>query len=241
MSYILDALKKAEAERHIGQVPGLHVQPAAALPASPAPARAGKLLRILGALLLAAGGALAWLRPWQPPPALSPTVAPVTASAAKPVTEPSPIPQIVAVSPPPEPPTPVVRETAKPRPAAAPRPVETKNSGAPAKPAKRPAEQPAPQSAPVPAPSSDLKLSAALTPEAGVASPGELPEQIQRELPNLAIGGFIYSDNPRERQLLVNKRLLHEGSEAAPGVKLEKMLPNAAVFSYKGYRYRLPY
>lgn len=69
----------------------------------------------------------------------------------------------------------------------------------------------------------------------------ELPEQIQRELPSLTIGGYIYSDNPRERQLLVNRRLLHEGEEAAPGIVLEKMMPKAAVFNYKGYRYRIAY
>jgi general secretion pathway protein B len=107
--------------------------------------------------------------------------------------------------------------------------------------AKPPARQAAPA---LPRPGTgetDLKLSAALTPETGTFSPRELPEQIQRELPKLAIGGYIYSDNPRERQLLVNQRLLHEGEEAAPGVMLEKMLPKAAVFTYKGYRYRLAY
>jgi general secretion pathway protein B len=69
----------------------------------------------------------------------------------------------------------------------------------------------------------------------------ELPEQVQREIPTIAIGGYIYSEDQRERQLLANRRLLHEGEEAAPGVRLEKMLPNEAVFNYRGYRYRIPY
>lgn len=248
MSYILDALKKAEAERHIGQIPGLHVQPAAALPSPTAPKHNNKLLLTIVAILLGAGGVLAWLQPWQSPPthsgaaavAQSQTLAPADAPSTPPAALPVPAPQIVAISPPPEPPRPVVRKEPKPRPAATPqRPDTPKAASAADKPTPR-ATQTA-SAAARPATANDLKLSTALTPEAGVSSPGELPEQIQRELPALAIGGYIYSDNPRERQLLVNKRLLHEGAEAAPGVKLEKMLPNAAVFNYKGYRYRLSY
>lgn len=248
MSYILDALKKAEAERHIGQIPGLHVQPAAALPSPAAPKHSNKAVLTLAAVLLGAGGVLAWLQPWQSQPtqsgntavaqpqALAPDNAPITPAAAAPV----PAPQIVAISPPPEPPKPVVRDAPKPRTAATPPPPDTKKAGPAADKASSRATQTA-SAAARPAADNDLKLSTALTPEAGVSSPAELPEQIRRELPSLAIGGYIYSDNPRERQLLVNKRLLHEGAEAAPGVKLEKMLPNAAVFTYKGYRYRLAY
>lgn len=247
MSYILDALKKAEAERHIGQIPGLHVQPAAALPTPAAPKHNNKvLLLIIAAIALGAGGVLAWLQPWQSAPTQSgpaavaqQTLVPAGAPLTPPVAAPAPAPQIVAVSPPPEPPKPVARKEPKPRPAATPRRPDTpKAATAAVKPTPR-ATQTASTARPTPA--NDLKLSTALTPEVGVSSPGELPAQIQRELPALAIGGYIYSDNPRERQLLVNKRLLHEGAEAAPGVKLEKMLPNAAVFNYKGYRYRLAY
>ncbi|QAU35186.1 general secretion pathway protein GspB [Janthinobacterium sp. 17J80-10] len=248
MSYILDALKKAEAERHIGQIPGLHVQPAAALPRGSAPAHSNKVLMVIAAVLVGVGVLLAWLQPWQsqatqssqvaatqPEPA-APTGAPTAVSST-----PSPSPQIVVVTPPPELPKPVERDAAKPRSPVTPRPRETAKSAPASTMAKPSAVQPPSPTVSGGATASDLRLSTALTPEAGVSSPGELPEQIQRELPALAIGGYIYSDNPRERQLLVNKRLLHEGAEAAPGVRLEKMLPNAAVFNYKGYRYRLSY
>ncbi len=279
MSYILDALKKAEAERHMGQVPGLHAQPAAALAEASPVKRSGKkiLLSGIAVLLLAVGAALAWLKPWQaPPPAPDARaghgVMPPGAAASQPAARPpaavaaAPAMRIVAVSPPPEKPSPPVARPVKPRespkaasapkkatappasaavaslPAsgAAPAPAVTPAAAvpaiAPAKPASRQAAQ-----VPGEAGKPDLKLSTALTPEAGTASPRELPEQIQRELPALAIGGYIYSDNPRERQLLVNRRLLHEGEEAAPGVVLETMLPKAAIFNYKGYRYRLAY
>lgn len=248
MSYILDALKKAEAERHIGQVPGLHVQPASALPRNTAPAHNNKVLIVIAAIVLGVGATLAWLRPWQPAPQQSghaimppaqpsvPSDAPATAASPS-----APSPQIIAITPPPEPLKPLVREAEKPRNPATPRARQaTKPAPAPAMATATPAASP-PVASNGNAPGSDLKITTALTPEAGVSSPGELPESIQRELPSLAIGGYIYSDNPRERQLLVNKRLLHEGAEAAPGVRLEKMLPNAAVFNYKGYRYRLSY
>ena len=60
MSYILDALKKAEAERHQGAVPTLHVQPAAALPADIDSSGGRKRLVLLaGGMLLAVSGILA--------------------------------------------------------------------------------------------------------------------------------------------------------------------------------------
>jgi general secretion pathway protein B len=69
----------------------------------------------------------------------------------------------------------------------------------------------------------------------------QLPEAITRELPQVAIGGYIYSKNPADRLLLVDKTLRHEGEEVAPGLVLEKLLPKAAVMNYRGYRYRVPY
>jgi general secretion pathway protein B len=101
----------------------------------------------------------------------------------------------------------------------------------------RPAASSGPVSATgqAPAPASDSP------PEARVATLRELPENIQREIPALTIGGYIYSNNQSERSVLINKRLLHEGDEVAPGLVLEKMLPKEAVLSYKGHRYRISY
>ena len=79
------------------------------------------------------------------------------------------------------------------------------------------------------------------SPEKRIATLRELPENIQREIPALTIGGYIYSGNQSERSILINNRLLHEGEEVEPSLVLEKMLPNEAVFSYKGHRYRISY
>lgn len=75
----------------------------------------------------------------------------------------------------------------------------------------------------------------------GVASARELPDAIQRQLPKVIFGGYIYSKNPEDRLLLVDKVLRHEGEEVAPGLTLERLLPKAAVMNFKGYRYRVAY
>lgn len=61
MSYILDALRKAEAERERGAVPGVHAQQYALLPADDeATARSRTSGVVIGALVLALAGVLAW-------------------------------------------------------------------------------------------------------------------------------------------------------------------------------------
>lgn len=291
MSLILDALKKAEAERQFGQIPSLHVQPLAALPAEGAPSRARKLwLGLAAALMIAVIAGLAWLRPWQNQVSFEQNriaqEGPVATALPTPATG-LPVPeapaappqQTIAASPQPEtykPPAkpPVPQQKA---PAATPRsmpadsvatsapPVKTASSvdrhtepsptAKPAKPtataavnsasadtsAKSASKQSALRVQPIPTGDLEQKTTALASSDTATPTPRELPEQIQRELPNLVIGGYIYSDNPRERQLLVNRRLLHEGEEAAPGVTLEKMTPRAAVFNYRGYRYRMAY
>ncbi|MNL87865.1 hypothetical protein D3C87_2172510 [compost metagenome] len=49
----------------------------------------------------------------------------------------------------------------------------------------------------------------------------------------------MYSKNPADRMVLIDKILRKEGDEVAPGLVLEKLLPKAAVFSFRGYRYRV--
>ncbi|MFL6674575.1 MAG: general secretion pathway protein GspB, partial [Massilia sp.] len=70
---------------------------------------------------------------------------------------------------------------------------------------------------------------------------GELPDAVQREVPKVTFGGYIYSPNPADRLLLIDKTLRHEGEEVAPGLVLEKLMPTAAVMNYRGYRYRVGY
>jgi general secretion pathway protein B len=82
---------------------------------------------------------------------------------------------------------------------------------------------------------------AAPSPEDSLPYLHQLPDAIQREVPRVSFGGYMYSANPADRLLLVDKALRHEGEEVAPGLLLEKLLPKAAVMNYRGVRYRVAY
>jgi general secretion pathway protein B len=98
-----------------------------------------------------------------------------------------------------------------------------------------PAHKPAPDAA------KPAKVAAVEPQEEPAQLRSELPEPIQRSIPPIAMGGYMYSKNPADRLLLIDKVLRHEGEEVAPGLVLEKLQPKAAVFTFKGYRYRVPY
>ena len=103
MSLILDALRKAEAERQRGAVPGLH-SPVAAPPARPAPVRRAPPVALgLGVLtLLGLAGAAAWwwsrpaAAPLAPPPALAAAPGPGAPAEQPPAPAPAPWPLVVS-------------------------------------------------------------------------------------------------------------------------------------------------
>lgn len=74
-----------------------------------------------------------------------------------------------------------------------------------------------------------------------IAALRELPEHLQRSIPPLSVGGYIYSANPAERSILLNNRLVREGEQITSGLTLEKMMPKEAVLNYQGQRFRLSY
>jgi general secretion pathway protein B len=232
MSYILDALKRADAERERGQVPGLHSQSRSAaspLPSEPAPGPSGRAL-LAGAcalLLLVAAATWWWLSP--------PQAAPVQASAVSmPVPPPGPQPvppETAQAAPLPQPtgpalpilaPEPVV---ARPAPEAAPA-VARAGSAAPG-PATPTAANASP-TGPVTAPAND-----------NVRSFAELPPEVRAQLPQVNVSGSTYSSNPSHRMLIVNGKVLQEGEDIAPGLKLETIGPGKAVLNHNGTRYSI--
>lgn len=78
-------------------------------------------------------------------------------------------------------------------------------------------------------------------PDESIPTARDLPEPIQRILPAVAMSGYMYSKNPADRLVLIDKALRREGDEVAPGLVLERLLPKGAVFTFRGYRYRVPY
>ncbi|WP_288380670.1 general secretion pathway protein GspB [uncultured Massilia sp.] len=221
MSYILDALKKAQAERQLGNAPTIHAPPPMY---APPPAGAKRTNVAIGAGLAVVGLAAAGvflLRQPAPAPAVQVAAAPVLVAPVAPVA-----------------PAPVVQEAPAPEPVK-PKPVPAQPKPAPKVATPRPAAPPVVEAAPEPA--RPVLVGAAPNTDDNVGPLAALPDTVQRDVPKVAFGGYIYSPNPAERLLLVDKMLRREGEEVAPGLVLERLLPKAAIMNYRGYRYRVAY
>jgi general secretion pathway protein B len=269
MSYILEALKKAQAERQLGSAPTIHAPVAAAAPESNAVSKPLVAGVAVGGLLAATGLLL-----WHQQPTAVRDAAPALKVAAvapsvvdKPVPAPTqpkaivekPVPAVsnghvalVGQADPPEKPATVGK------PATTEKAVtETAAKAAIAKPAApeiatvaKPPVVPPARSTPV-AVASNVPTQAPVQPVAAAAPPpnaddalggaSSLPEAVRRELPKVAFGGYMYSPNPADRLVLVDNILRREGEEVGPGLVLEKLLPKGAVMNYRGYRYRVPF
>lgn len=256
MSYILEALKKAQAERQLGNAPSIHapqpVQVNAA--AGDAAAKRKPLLVGLGggALVLVAGAALMWQRGPAPVAPAAPTAA-VATSAATPAATPAPNSSAngaatLAVRAPDTPPPAPAAPRAAPAPApvavaAVPTPVpvpaSAQRAGADARVAVAPTPSAAAAQPPMTAPPGQRQ--AAPAPENSLPLVQQLPEAIRSQIPRVAFGGYMYSANPADRLVLIDNVLRHEGEEVAPGLVLEKLMPKAALMNFRGVRYRVAY
>jgi general secretion pathway protein B len=274
MSYILEALKKAQAERQLGATPTIHApvlhggdeehgdsrrrwvtggavvavvalgvgafvwRSTARVPAPVAvPAAAVPAAAVQTAAPLSAAAPVS--APVVPPAAAQPStqLAPVTASAPA-----APVPATRSARAAPAASAPVMAAAA---PSTAVRVVSPVVPALPPS-AAVPASTPAPANPSLAAGPAAALASPAAAPPAAPADDSlpllrGLPDAVQRQIPPVAIGGYIYSRNPEDRLLLVDKVLRHEGEEVAPGLVLEHLLPKAAVFNFRGTRYRAPY
>ncbi|MFT3953545.1 MAG: general secretion pathway protein GspB [Piscinibacter sp.] len=225
MSYILDALRRADAERERGGVPGLHTQAMPEL-GDDEHATRSRGLRPWHWVVLGLAGGLAAALAWQwngssetaPPPPAAPAPPPV-ARAAEPAHAPPP---------------------ALPGPAPVPPPIAAAPAAAPAvAPAIAPMRAtPAPSSPAASAVAGTAAVPAAAEPQR-VSSLAALPPEARAGLPALAFGGSIYSNTPANRLLIVNGQLLHEGEALGPGVTLEQIKPKAAVINIRGQRFEV--
>ena len=242
MSYILEALRRAEAERQRGAVPGLHAQPAATaladagLMAAPAGASGRwRLAALAGAGLVALGAvAVGWLKPAQPDRAAAPTLAVV--ATAPPTVAPTPTPptalaNVVAT------PAPTAQPSLMPAPAAAPLPrlPAAPASTAPIAPPIPPAAAAVVAAASVPAP----RL-ASPTPPARLPTLAELPDALRRELPALSLGGAVYAEQSAQRMVIVNGQVFHEGDRLGADLQVQEIRLKSVVFSQRGQRFEMP-
>lgn len=319
MSYILDALRRAESERERGQVPGLHAQPVPVGLGEGGSVRQGRGLRlaaVAAGVLVVLGGAGWWLARPAPEaagpaagramdggvtaasasaPAVAAATAPATAGDTAP-TAPAPAGPPLLVAPPTPPAPPPPPPPARPRPpapapepapartattvaAASPAPAMPPAAAAPAlpavpapvpagaatpaspstppspatPPAARPEDvgaRPAPAGTAVPASPPGAPGVAGGPPAAVPGAPGsvtarptllaDLPPAQRAELPQMRVGGSIYSDQPSSRFVVINGLVVREGETAAPGVVLERIAPKAAVIRWREMRIEMP-
>lgn len=251
MSYILDALRRAEAERERGSVPSVHTQHMPSLPGEDddVQRRPVWLIAAVAVLTVALGGVLAWNMIGGAEPAARPPPQPIPIAAA-PSPAPSPAPTMpLAPSPvqvmPVTPPVPSTTTTA----AASPRPAPTTvrsppppSPAAPAVAAARPDSSRAPRNpvtttaAAATAADDDPKPS-----DDRIYKEAEAPEAVRRSLPKLAFGGSSFSSAASSRMVIWNGRVFHEGDTIAPGVVLRQINRKSAVLAAKGYRVEVPF
>ena len=215
MSYILDALRRADAKRAADLTHGMGASATRVVFADTQPYRRGLPWPwITGGLALLLAGFVAWH--FWPPVAAPVNTSPAAASAPA---QPTPIPlSVVAPNT-----TPAIADLT-PQPAATPvanaRPLTTASAAQ--------ATQPRGPASAAPKDSRILALD-------------ELPADIRAELPKLSITGSAYSENAAHRMLIINGQVMREKDEPASGVVLEQIQPKGAVLRYKGMRYLLPY
>jgi general secretion pathway protein B len=204
MSYILDALRRAQAERERGQVPGLDARTLVVTPPPQPRRRAGLLWLGAGLVLAALGLSVALLMRDRPQPALG--VVPGTAGQL-PQAQAAP-PALAAASAPPVPAPPAM--------------VVVSAAALPPRPS--------------PAPPSPVAVDTGVR----AVSLAQLSPEVRRELPPLALGGAIWSDNVASRFVIVNGQVLREGDAAAPGVVLERIGPKAVYLRWRDWRIEIP-
>ena len=252
MSYILDALRRADAERQRGAVPGLHVPAAAGVRIEPAaePGASARRLGLLAAVLVLLGlaGAAGWLlRPAAAPVA---PVAPLavlavpapTVEGAPQQANPAPASGLGPIAAPPLPPARPGAAVPVPAPglplplpaaalaAAASASTAASNAGPAATPtAALPAERPS-------APAQPATAAA----RARLPSLAELPEAQQREIGPLQVGGAMHAEQAALRIVILNGQVFHEGDKLGPELAVQQIRLKSVVLSLRGQRFELP-
>ena len=257
MSLILEALKKSESQRRLGEAPGLGT------PFTTRRRRRSLLPALLIAIVIA-GGAGWWLLQPTLAPDSSTTAAKVATKpggtltnaaagnardgsnaiamptpASHPVAKPAPTapanaapPTIAAqpVAPKMQPPPPGLPPPATPAPAVAP----AVAAAAPIRPAALP---PPPSTAPAvaanPAPT-------AAAPAPAVQSINDLPYTLRRDLPDIPISMQVYSADAARRFVIIDGERKIEGDTIKDAVALREIRANGVVLEFHGQRFFMP-
>lgn len=256
MSFILDALKKSEKKRETAEVPNLHTVHGE----GPSPKKRRPLWPyLLIAVLLLNAGVLIWYVFFRDEPQVAavmtePAAESATVVPAIPAPPVVPAPEPVAAPPQPAPepvpaqaPATVVREVAPPpapvpfpRPEPAPAPVREAEVAQVIVPPPPPVESrpEPPVVAPVPEPVSPPQPIEVGPPP--VLELEDLPGDVRGRVPEMTISVYAYSATPASRLVRINNRILREGGYLDVGLRLEEIAPKELIFTFEGFRFRVP-
>jgi general secretion pathway protein B len=67
----------------------------------------------------------------------------------------------------------------------------------------------------------------------------EMPQDFQRALPPLAVTIHVYSHDQSQRILFINNREYRQGGEIEGEIRVEDIVPDGAVLSFRGERFKL--
>jgi general secretion pathway protein B len=244
MSYILDALNKADARRQTA-VPNLHTH--VNLPETLARSRAGGSRAMqwwaLAVVLAAACIAALWFMlsslktaaPAATKPAPSPAIAVPAQAPPAPVAAPVTAPTVST-------PASTVAVTA-PKPAVAPNVAPAVATAAASALGAAPKTQATPPAKPAP-----TTRAAAIPPAPKPAAPApplpsyaKLSDAQRSGMPALSVGGSVFSPEPAARILMLNGQVLKQGDQVVDGLTVESIGAKASTLNWRGTRFQLPH
>lgn len=231
MSYILDALRKSEQERQVaaGQSSGL----LAPSPTEHSPEKNKKAVWLAVILLLVLTLVSVNLWWWsRQPPSIPSASTPVLVSKselppAQPIAPSAPLPS-----------APTIRVQPIAKPAISPAPSERKQTTIPTPPSQ-PAAKPV-ASSPKGADKAVRIGSTETRPQAESSPQAKAPpstHDLPSGLPAISISGYI-KDQTGSNLAIINDKLVREGEEISPGLRLEKIDGEQAILNFRGQRFR---
>lgn len=265
MSILLDALKKSEEQRRIGQAPNIHSAAAEPTGGGGSAPRWIPVAMVTASVILMAG--IGWLQlraPEELPSAAAPEMAVQETGAAadkspaestKSPARPRKSMPMAAAPNPSRTPVETYSGSHKPAPGASPTPETAKSSARTqvnenfrtfqAEPAEDVA---AAKQSPAKTPESQAPASSRVASETQVESQAapatlepisywQLPQSVRDDMPELKITVLVFADKPEDRFLLVNGQRLVEKDEIPGGVVLDEIRRDGAVFQYRKYRF----
>jgi general secretion pathway protein B len=89
----------------------------------------------------------------------------------------------------------------------------------------------------MPVPKKGAPPVAGAQPATAAAGKTEVDDDPLKGMPALVISGYMHDDQAGS-MAIINDKLVHEGEEIAPGLRLEKIVGNSSIFNYNGHEFR---